>query len=246
MDNKLSLHVGKTESLLFGTSRRLSKVDDYVVTCDDEPVKRVSSVKYLGVFLDENLSGKEHAESLISKCTGRLSFLYRKAAFLDFYSRKTLCASLIQPYLDYCCSSWYSSVSKHFKNRLDVLQRRMLRFVFSKSAMDHVDTKELKYLSWLSIPDRVLFFKIMHIFKIRNGSAPNYLIRNFTTLATAHSYKTRGSSFDYFISKEVAQSPNTFAYTGIKGWNSLPNSLKEIESESVFRARLKEFLLSGY
>ena len=28
VDNKLSLHVGKTESLLFGTSRRLSKVDE--------------------------------------------------------------------------------------------------------------------------------------------------------------------------------------------------------------------------
>ena len=63
IDNRLSLHVGKTESILFGTHRRLKGVD-FIVKCGDAVVKRVTSVKYLGVILDENLNFREHATAI--------------------------------------------------------------------------------------------------------------------------------------------------------------------------------------
>ena len=122
-ENRLSLHVGKTESILFGSSRKLRMAGDFQVACEGVPVKRVSCVKYLGVMLDENLSGKPHAENLIKKCGSRVSFLYRKAPLLSTKTRITLCSALIQPFLDYCCSSWYSGLTQKFKSRLDVIQR---------------------------------------------------------------------------------------------------------------------------
>ena len=76
IDNRLSLHMGKTESLLFGTSRKLKRVENFSLTCEGEPIKRVSTVKYLGVELDENMSGEAHGKKLVSKCVGRISFLY--------------------------------------------------------------------------------------------------------------------------------------------------------------------------
>ena len=39
VDNKLSLHVGKTESVLFGSCKRLRGARDFEVTCDGQPVK---------------------------------------------------------------------------------------------------------------------------------------------------------------------------------------------------------------
>ena len=47
IDNKLSLHVGKTECILFGSPKRLKRVRDFSVSCDGQLVNRVSSVKYL-------------------------------------------------------------------------------------------------------------------------------------------------------------------------------------------------------
>ena len=47
VDNRLSLHMGKTESILFGTSRKV-KGACFEVVCGDTVVKRVTSVKYLG------------------------------------------------------------------------------------------------------------------------------------------------------------------------------------------------------
>ena len=45
IDNKLSLHLGKTETILFGTKNKLKKVNDFIVKCNGEPIKPASSVK---------------------------------------------------------------------------------------------------------------------------------------------------------------------------------------------------------
>ena len=246
IDNKLSLHVGKTECMLFGTSRRLKQVGDFNVSCDGMAVNRVTSVKYLGVKLDEHLSFKAHANDVINRCAGRISFLYRNAALLNFNSRKILCTSLIQPYLDYCSSTWYSSLTLCLRNRLDVLQRRMVRFILSKEARDHVGSGELRHLSWLSIPDRVRYFKLVQVSKIRLGKSPPYLSKNIFRITGRHSHNTRRSSHDYFVSKDLAFSSASFAYTAVRHWNDLPSPLKADCSVGTFKSRLKENMLHSY
>ena len=77
VDNRLSLHVGKTESVMFGSRGRLKGAGEFNVTCDGQPVKQVSSVKYLGLHLDDDMKGRTHANDVIKKCAGRISFLFR-------------------------------------------------------------------------------------------------------------------------------------------------------------------------
>ena len=246
IDNKLSLHVGKTESMLFGTSRRLKQVREFQVTCDGMAVNRVTSVKYLGVKLDENLSFKAHATEVINKCAGRIAFLYRNSSVLDFNSRRILCNSLIQPYLDYCSSTWYSSLTQCLRNRLDVLQRRMVRFIHSKESRSHIGSSDLKHLAWLSIPDRVQFFKLIQLKKIRLGKAPPYLSHSFFPITQRHTHNTRGSSTDFFVSKDLNRSFSSFAFTAVEHWNGLPSSLKGIDSLHTFKSKLKEYLFELY
>ena len=84
VDNKLSLHVGKTECLLFGSKIKLKRVSGFHVHCDGREVQRVFFAKYLGVLLDENMSGSSHVPNVIKVAMGRLAFLYRNSSFLDF------------------------------------------------------------------------------------------------------------------------------------------------------------------
>ena len=95
VDNRLSLHVGKTECLLFGSGARLKGVGEFRVTCEGSPVKRVFNVKYLGVTLDERLNGSTHVGNILKTCSARLAFLYRNSSLLDSKCRKTLCSALI-------------------------------------------------------------------------------------------------------------------------------------------------------
>ncbi|XP_053390129.1 ornithine decarboxylase-like [Mercenaria mercenaria] len=60
IDNKLSLHLGKTESILFGSKPRLKTQNALNVSCNGTNIQATSSVKYLGATLDQNLSGPKH------------------------------------------------------------------------------------------------------------------------------------------------------------------------------------------
>ena len=96
------------------------------------------------------------------------------------------------------------------------------------------------------MPDRVSYFKMIHLFKIRLGLAPPYLSSGFVSLLRTHSYRTRGSESNYHISREIALSPTSFTFTAIKTWNGLPVQLKRLDSLPNFKKKLKEFLISRY
>ena len=216
------------------------------MTCDGTPIKQVNSFKYLGVVLNESMSGECHGKELVRKCAGRISFLYRYSSLLDQHTRSLLCTSLLQPFIDYCCSSWYDGISSRTRERLDVIHRRMIRFVFSFEPRHHVDLSHFKRLSWLCISDRVKYFKLIHVFKVRHGLAPSYLSDRFKRVDDMHSYNTRGSKRNFSVSDETCNSLKSFSCTAVKVWNLLPSSLKELNSLAIFKSRLRLHFLNSY
>ena len=112
VDNKLSLHLGKTESILFSTKRKSNINNNFQVFFNTTPITNVNSVKYLGLNLDSTLSGESIVSTITQKATSRVKFLYRYNSILKEQSKKILCSALIQSHLDYCCSSWYTSLNK--------------------------------------------------------------------------------------------------------------------------------------
>ena len=87
IDNKLSLHLGKAECLLFGPRRKLRNVEDFAIKCHDHLIKSSFSVKYLGVQIDRFLSCDSIVQNIIHKVNARLKFLYRNAGWLNTRSR---------------------------------------------------------------------------------------------------------------------------------------------------------------
>ena len=177
---------------------------------------------------------------------GRLHFLYRNSTMLDFSCQKMLCNALMQPHLDYCSSSWHSSLTAQLRSRLDIVQRKMARFVYALDNRAHIGNKELCFLSWLNFPDCVNYFKLVHLFKIRLGSAPQYLLSDFTLLSNSHGYHTRGSKANFHVSKLLSTAPSSFAFTSVKQWNNLPDWIKAVSSLTTFKKRLKEHFFSQY
>ena len=244
VDNRLSLHLGKTECILIGSGKRLRNARDFRVMCDGNEVKRVSEVRYLGVMLDENFNGKVQAVSVIKKVAARLGFLWRSASLLDFNSRRMLCMSLVQPCLDYCIVSWYVGLSSKLRGKLDVLLRKMVRFVYGWGPRTHVGTGTLRELGWLQVADRARYFALVHAFRIRKGLAPSYLCKGFVQVSGVHGHQTRGSAFDFHLS--ASDSPGSFSYYSKCQWNDLPAQLKCIDSLAVFKVKLKQHLMTTY
>ena len=62
IDNRLPLHLGKTECILFGSKRKLCKNTVFNINCDGNIIKSTSSVKYLGLVLENTLSSENYTD----------------------------------------------------------------------------------------------------------------------------------------------------------------------------------------
>ena len=79
--NKLSLHLGKTESVLFASKKKLKNVNKMEIVCNGKEIVAKDSVKYLGAILDQDMSGQSMGTTALKKINKCLKFLYRKADF---------------------------------------------------------------------------------------------------------------------------------------------------------------------
>ena len=82
IDNKLSLHLGKPESILVGSPQKIKCNPSLEITCNNLAIKSTRSVNYLGDTLDQTLSLAEMAQSLLKKAKARFKFLYRNKQYL--------------------------------------------------------------------------------------------------------------------------------------------------------------------
>ena len=101
VDNKLLLHLGKTESILFGSKRRLKSQSKFWISCKGTHIESKEVDKYLGAVLEQCLSGESIVKLIFLKANARLKFLFRKQKFLNLQSKKLLVMSLIQCHFDY-------------------------------------------------------------------------------------------------------------------------------------------------
>ena len=146
-------------------------------------IKSTNKVKYLGVIIDNSLSGDSAVDSIVKKVNCRLKFLYRQARFLDVKCKMSLCSALVQCHLDYACSAWYSGLSKLLKHRLQVCQNKMVRFILDMSPRDSINYNVLSSIQIWNIEDRVKQLRLNHVYNIFNDRAPSYLWENFVLKA---------------------------------------------------------------
>ena len=263
VDNKLSLHLGKTESILFGSKPKLRSKSTLSVSCNGTSIQGTNSVKYLGATLDQNLSCDQIARSIVTKANSRLKYLYRKSHFLNLHTKKLLVMALIQCHFDYVSSFWYPSLTQFWKNRLQTTQNKMIRFVLNMDSRAHVGVEQFKTLNWLPVSKRVDQITLCHVHRIKSRTAPEYLGEKFVPLSQVHDRCTRsrvsaipntesndaGYNFNdtgrFALPKVRGFGKKSFAYNAIVCWNSLPQHLRDIGSLPAFKQAVKTHLLTS-
>ena len=179
----------------------------------------------------------------MKKASAKLAFLLRNRHYLNASSRKLLCQALVFSNLEYCTSSWYSSLNSGLRESLNVIQRKCARFCLNLHPRHHVGNDEFRILGWLPFPKRVRFFNLVHAYKVRAGSSPQYLEQSFTRVDSVHTYNLRQSATNFSLAR--CSSPvGTFCRMAVSEWNSLPRELKKVRSLSAFKSGLKRHLNS--
>ena len=101
--NKLSLNEDKTRCKLF------YKVQDRdnlplqlpILKINNYEIKRSTSIKFLGVMVDEHLNWKDHINVIENKLSKNLGLLHKAKQFLNAKAMKSLYFSFINSYLTY-------------------------------------------------------------------------------------------------------------------------------------------------
>ena len=105
----------------------------------------------------------------------------------------------------------------------------------------------LMFLHWLPIRQRILFKTAVLVYKCRHGMAPSYL-STYCMPTSSHDGRCHLRSA---VSGQLSVPRTTtnyghrsFTVSGPAAWNSLPAALWQDMSLSVFRRRLKTFLMT--
>ena len=183
-------------------------------------------------------------ENILKRVNAGLRFLYRKQGFLGFKERKMLYMSFLQPFLDYSCISWYSGLAKNYKHKLQTAQNKAIRFVLKLDSRCHLTQLHFSRLSWLNVKHRVDFLAMNLMFKIYYGTAPLYMA-NQNLVRDVHGYNTRSNDMSYVIPHVKTNGLSSFRYLGTNLWNSLPNSIKQIQNHSMFKVQCKKHLIAS-
>ncbi|KAI2647723.1 hypothetical protein H4Q32_031236 [Labeo rohita] len=108
--NNLSLNVSRTKEVVMDFRR--NSVDHPPLTIDSSAVERVSSTKFLGVHITEDLTWTTNTMSLSKKAQQRLHFLRRlKRASLPPPILTTFYRGTIESVLTSCITVWYRNCS---------------------------------------------------------------------------------------------------------------------------------------
>ena len=245
-DNKLSLHLGKTEAILFGSKRRLRDKEELKVKCNGVVIETKKNVKYLGVTLEQNLSGENIANNIVSKCSNKLKFLYRNTSNFDSRTKKLLVSALLQHHFDYACSSWYSGLSSNQKERLQVMQNKIIRYILGSPPRTHIGLEQFKKADILPVPFRVEQIKLGQMYKIMSGTAPKYLSQTVQKVNSHHSYQTRSCHSNVFVHRTGSYGKHSFEHTAILLWNKLPSEVKQCHNIDNFKKAVKDHMWTKY
>ena len=172
----------------------------------------------------------------------RLQIQWRRRYLSTLFCRTPTCIP-IQCHLDYCCTSWYSSITQKHKYKLQIVQNKIARYILNFSPRDHIGQSELNLLNLLKFKDRVTQLRLNHVFNIYHNQGASYLGQNFTRTSKAHSHVTRSSSnCNFFIPRAKGIASSTFCYNAILDWNMLPSSTKNLPTKYAFKKSVKQHL----
>ena len=147
------------------------------ISIDQKNIKTSSSLKLLGVHVDDKLNFNLHITKICRSAANQLHALIRLRMFLNFEEKKTLINSYFYSNFNYCPLVWMFSSAKSL-NKVKSLQKRALCFLYE----DYVSSYEelLQKAGKETMKVNRLRSLCIEIYKLINNINPMYMNEIFT------------------------------------------------------------------
>ena len=237
--NKLPLNANKTKFLLVTGKRLESEIESYPnIMLDGMPLKMVTNVSLLGLELDDKLSFDFHVDQLCKKLSRRIAVLRKIRSHLSLQQRISFYNVMIRPVINYVSVIW-TTCSKENLERVFKLQKRAARTtLFADRLTPSVHL--FNNLRWSSFYEEAKIRRCVLVFNGLLGTLPPYLKDLITLNNEVHSRNTRYSSSNLLCPryKRETEGGRTFAVISCRLWNSLPLTLRKLETVKLFKHKI--------
>ena len=126
--NKLSLNVDKTNFMVYHTKKKKKNNVDINIKINNCNIAQVCKIKFLGVWMDEQLTWKSHITYISNKISKVIGILRKVRQSVSNKVLRNLYYALVYPYFTYCNITW----ACNYKSNLDCLiklQKKIVRII---------------------------------------------------------------------------------------------------------------------
>lgn len=221
-------------------ARNPSKVASPSYLLNNTPLNNVSSYKYLGVNISNNLSWQAHVDYITCNANRTLGYLRRNFSLAPINLKLLLYKSLVRPKLEYASSIWDPHIHMLIDN-IESIQNRSARFILSNYSRTASVTLMKAQLNLYNLSIRrknsrlCLFHKIYHTNRTLSDSL--FFPPAYISARNDHQYKV-GVPFCH-----TNQHFNSFIPRTCTDWNHLPASIASITDANAFKSIISESAL---
>ena len=195
-------------------------------------LEEVTTAKYLGVYIQNNLKWESHINQITDKANRTLGFLRRNLKVSSTKIKTQAYLGLVRPQLEYASSVWDPHTQVNI-NKLERIQRRAARYVTSRHRNTSSVSSMLEGLEWRTLQDRRKITRLCMLFKINNASVAIKKEDRLVPLKR-HGRHHHSSSFHIPQSRIDSHRMSFFPRT-IREWNELPNETVQAETLESFK-----------
>ena len=241
--NKLTLNLKKTVYMLF----RAKKDDDFAfdLKLNGVMIPRVTSTKFLGTWIDDQLSWKEHLSKLCTRLNAKLGLLYKSKNLLTVHSKKLLYFAQFHSILSYAMIVWGPMVDTQNLNKLQKLQNKAVSTLYPKLSTDLCFSKSkiLRVKCLIKLEEYKLGYKLCH--ELLPRPLHECLLTDHCEKSTVkkHSYNTRHKSTPNLPQAKTRKYRNSLLFSTIQSYMHLPLDCKECHTLASFVRKCKTLLL---
>ena len=230
--NKISLNETKTEIIHF------HKINKYVpnnlkIKMNGKVLYPSDYIKYLGIYLDETLSGKIHCEELTKKLNRANGILAKSRHYVPSKQLKDIYYAIFSSHLTYGSQIWGQGINTYI-DKIFIIQKNALRIISFSEFNAHTDPL-FKKLKILKIKDLITLQNCLFVHDFINNKLPKSFNNTFNKLKDVHTINTRSA----IAGNLYVPFSNTTRY----GLNSIYR--KSIDNWNFFVKHFKDKILSG-
>ena len=226
--NKLTINESKTKYMVFSNKSNKGVKNGCNISVNNYVLEQVTSIKFLGVIINNKLNWNDHKEYIQQKIRKSLGILYKCRQVMTMEECVNMYKSFVVPYFLYCLPVWGGSLNAE-NDPITKLQNKVLRVLtHTKRTGD-----AWNYVRNIVLPVKELYklevakFCIKHFKGLLPNNFSDTIMPKFAN--QVHNIQTRHSRcHNYqFQSQQCTKSTNSsFTANCIRAWNSIPYLLK--------------------